>query len=158
MAEQTENTNISEEDKIEFFKCFLADKPYIETRTLFDGKFNLKFTTLTTKQTTDVYDQLRQAQLNDELTNDPNYLVTMTSYRMGLSLLEVNGQQFSTTTFDNYKPENPKDSYVKERAKLFKDWPIFKLSAVAEEFKAFEHKVVALTDAIQKENFWKAVG
>lgn len=157
MAEENKEFTITEDDKINFFKCFLSDTSYSEEMVLFDGQFKLKFKTMTTKETTDVFDQLRQSQINSELTNDPNYIVTLTNYRLGLSLEEIDGKPFAPEiTADKYKPADENDSYVKAKASVFKTWPIFKLSAIADAFKKFEHKVVALTDAIQTENFWKA--
>lgn len=149
--------NISEEDKIAFFKCFLGDTPYEEEYSLFDGKFKIVFRTMTTKQTTDVFNQLRQAQINSELTNDPNYIVTLTNFRLGLCIVSIDGVPFATDIDeDTYKPTDAYDSYIKAKAANFKSWPIFKLSAIVDAFKKFEHKVVALTDAIQTENFWIA--
>jgi hypothetical protein len=148
---------ITEEDKVDFFKCFLADKPYEETVYLFGSKFKVKFRTLTTKQTKDVFNQLRQSQLNDELTNDANYMVTSTAFRLALSLVELNGDPFNPDiSEEDYAPASKSDSYVRAKSAIFETWPIFKLSAILDAFKAFEHKVVELTDAVQTENFWKA--
>lgn len=157
MNTEKEEFTISEEDKQNFFKAFLSDTPYSEEMALFDGQFKLKFRTMTTRETTAVYDQLRQSQSNLELTNDPNYIVTMTNFRLAISLIEIDGVPFNQDiTLENYKPKDEYDSYIKARAEKFKNWPIFKLSGVIEAFKAFEHKVVSLTDAIQTENFWRA--
>lgn len=154
---ETKEYTISEEDKVNFFKAFLADKPYEEEWTLFGGQYKLKFNTLTTKQTIDVFNQLRQSQINDELTNDPNYILTLTNYRLGLALVEVDGKPFNQElTEETFTPIGKVDSFVKAKARVFESWPIFKLSAIVDAFRAFEHKVVELTDAIQTENFWKA--
>lgn len=152
------DTAITEEMKLSFFKAFLSDTPYERTYSLFDNQFTVTFKTMTAKQMRDVFDQLRQSQINDELTNDPNYLVTLTSYRLAVSLASVNNVPFGTAIDeDTYVPADQFDSYIKAKAALLKTWPIFKLGAITEAFRSFEKEVVTLTEAVQTQNFWKAV-
>ncbi len=157
MDETIKKLEITEDNKTDFFKCFLADKPYEETIKLFDGKATVTFRALTSGETTAVFNQLRKDQANSSLTNDPAYMMAMTTYRLGLALIDFNGEDINSHIDpDLYKPKGDDDSYVKARSLVFKGWSVFKLSGVVEAFKQFENKLVELTDNIQTENFWKA--
>ncbi len=152
-----EKVKVTEEDKVDFFKSFLSDTPYVTTEKLFDGKFTLKFQALNVKQSVDVFDQLRKDQVNQDINSDANYMMALTNYRLGQAIIEINGEPFHPEiTFEKYTPKGAFDTYIKEKALDFQKWPVFKLSAVAEAFKAFENKVIYLTKEIQTESFWKA--
>jgi hypothetical protein len=148
---------VTEEEKIEFYKAFLSNKAYIGSESLFDKQFNIKFKSLTVRETMAVFDQLRKDQLSNYINTDSNYMMALTNYRLGIAIVEINDQEFQPEiTKATYKPENTDDSYIKERAKIFDEWPAFKLGALAEAFRTFEDKVVYLTKEIHTENFWKA--
>lgn len=148
---------ITEENKLEFFKCFLADKPYTETFELFDGKCSVKFKSLTTKETKAIFTQLKKDERNLVLTNDPVYAITLSNYRISMALTEMDGKPLAPdVTIDNFVPDDAEDSYVKSRAALLTDWSVFKVGAISDAFNKFEAKLVFLTNHIQSKNFWKA--
>ena len=151
------DVKVTEEEKLEFYKVFLADKPYQSTESLFDGKFKITFSSLSAKQTKDIFEQLRKDQLVDEVTTDANYMMTLTNYRLGQAVVSINDEPFAPElALGKYKPKNENDSYVKAKGAVFGEWSVFKLSAVADAFKKFEDKLVYLTREIQTENFWAA--
>lgn len=149
--------NVTEDEKIEFFKSFLSDKPYTGEEKLFDGQYKLKFRSLTVAETMAIFDQLRKDQLNNEINTDSNYMMELTNFRLSLAITEINGVPFQPDiTKDKFKSDITDYSYIKARAQIFNDWPAFKLGALAEAFRTFEDKVVYLTKEIHTENFWKA--
>jgi hypothetical protein len=156
MSEE-QQTKITEDEKIEFFKCFLADKPYSQKESLFDNKFEVAFRSLTVEESTDVFEQLRKDQIAGRLTNDATYGLWLTNYRLALGITHINKEAFlPNITKDKYKPTGDDDSYIKAKAALFNTWNVFKLSAVADSFKVFEDKIIQLTKEISNPAFWKA--
>ena len=149
--------DVTEDDKIEFYKAFLSDTPYTATVKLFGGQFSVKFKALSIKESTDVFDQLKRDQAKSLINNDASYLMTLTNYRLAQGLIEINDEAFQPDiTFEKYKPTDDYDSYVKDKANVFKAWTVFKLSAIAEAFKNFEDKILFLTKEVQTEGFWAA--
>jgi len=173
MADETENLNTTEtpnaqvpptpvvltdEEKVEFFKCFLADKSYEADDVLFGGAIKIRFRSLTVEQSTDVYGQLKVEQQNGHLTTDMAYLTALTCYRLGQSLVSINDEPFQPNIVKTEEKAVSfiKTIYIKQKADVIDAWPVYKLSAYAEAFKAFEDKVIALTKGIADPNFWPA--
>lgn len=149
--------DVTEEDKIEFYKAFLSDEPFTLETKLFGDKYTIKFKSLTIKESTDVFDQLKKDQVKGTITSDATYMMALTNYRLAQGIVSVNDAPFQADlTAAKYKPKDESDSYVKEKAEVFRAWPVFKLSAVADAFKVFEDKLLFLTKEIQNENFWAA--
>lgn len=148
---------VTDEEKEAFFKAFLADKPFTLTEKLFDGQFSVTFKSLDVQDSTDVFEQLRRDQTAGDITTDAVYMMRLTNYRLANAISEINGESFQKeVNRKDYKPVDGNDSYLKAKAAVFKNWPVFKLSAFAEAFKTFEDKILHLTQEIQTENFWKA--
>lgn len=157
LDEEAKKLGITEENKIDFFKAFLEDKPYTETFPLFDGQSSVTFKSITAKETKEIFNQLKKDERNLVLTNDPVYSITLSSYRVCLAVTALDGKELApTVTIDNFKPDNADDSYVKSRAALMENWSVFKVGAVTEAFNKFEEKQLFLTNHIQTKNFWKA--
>lgn len=153
----TKEVKVTESEKLDFYKAFLADKPYAGSIDLFGGKFKVVFSSLTVKQTQDIFEQIRKDQIKDEISTDANYMMTLTNYRLGQALVSINDEPFRPELgIDKYKPKDENDSYIKAKGLVFADWPVFKLSALADAFKQFEDKLVYLTREVQTENFWEA--
>lgn len=149
--------HLTDEEKENFFKSFLSDTPYHGTENLFDGKFIVEFKALTVKESDDVFVQLKKDQLSNYITNDASYALAMTNYRLALSISKINDEEFQPEIkAGTYKPKDQDDSYVKARAEKLRSWSVFKLSALAEAFKTFEDKIIALTRAIEDPGFWRA--
>jgi hypothetical protein len=149
---------ITDEEKEHFFKALLSDTPYTEEVELFDGQMTISLRSMTVKENADVVKQISNDREADVASNDDAYFVTISAYRLAISLQVVNGTPFSEITSDTFKPaENDKfTTYVKARAETIKNWPTFKLAAFLDAFGAFERKVVKLTNSVQTKNFWKA--
>lgn len=146
----TPTVKVTDEEKEDFFKAFLADKQFTVTETLFAGAVKVKFRSLTTQENMDIFDQLRKEQVEGTLTNDANYLTQLTAFRLALSLDELNDAPFAPGITKEDK------NYVAAKAAIVKDWGVFKLSAIADAFKSFEDKLLFLTKEVQTENFWPA--
>lgn len=156
LTEPKKKVNITEQEKLDFYKSFLSDEPFSSSELLFE-QVKATFKTLTVQESTDVYDQLRRDQTADLITNDAVYALKLTSYRLALSLTTFNDKPFEEKiTREAYKPKDATDSYVKAKANVIAGWASFKLSALVEVFKSFEDKVMELTKSISDETFWKA--
>lgn len=147
---------VTEEDKLNFFKAFLSDVPFMVEEILLGGAMKIKFKSLTTEENMDIFDQLRAEQVAGTMTNDANYTTQLASYRLALSLKSINDLPFEGhINKTSYSSQD--GNYVVAKAKVIKSWPVFKLAAFAEAFKAFEEKLIYLTRETQTENFWPAV-
>jgi len=147
---------LSSEDKERFYKSILSDKPYEETVPLFDGQLNITFRSLLVKENTDVVNQIGLDRKNGIAADNDAYLVTLSAYRMAVSLIAANGEPFSALTRDTFTPSHPKDTYVLAKSLPVFDWATPKLSAYLDAFAKFETKVVRLASEVQTPNFWKA--
>ena len=140
-------------DKENFFKSFISDTQYQEEVSIFGGKLKVKFTTLSVKQNNDIFKQIQIDQDNGIAKNGDAYLIRVYSYRLALTLTEIDGKQFSDIDeSDKYVP----NTYIKDRSDTFLKWPDFKLSAILDAFRKFNSKVTQLTMAVQEQDFWKA--
>lgn len=148
---------VTEEEKIEFFKAFLADKPFISEVSLFNNQLKVKFKSLSVAESLEVFEQIKKDQQDLIINTDATYMMALTNYRLSQAIVEINGEVFqSQVTRETYKPDDTKVSYLTKRVEIIKSWPVFKLSALADAFKSFEDKLIYLTNEIQNENFWKA--
>ena len=148
---------VTEEEKQEFYKCFLSDTPYTGIEKLFDGQYTIEYRSLTVQQSADVFEQLRKDQLQMEISSDANYMMALTNYRLGQAIVKINDVPFiPDITRELYEVEDKSETYIKAKAAILKTWHVFKLSALAEGLKAFEDKMVYMTKEINTPNFWKA--
>jgi hypothetical protein len=150
------NVNITEEDKERYLKSMLADRAYEETIKLFDGQLALKFRVLTVQETNDVVAQILEDKKNGVASDTDSYFITISSYRLGLSLVSIDEKPYSNITKDNFISMKDGDSYVLARSKPMLSWPTPRLSAFLDAFQLFEAKVIKLTGEVQTSNFWKA--
>ena len=158
LNKEAEKLGVTDENKQEFFKCFLANKPYEETFQLFDGQTSIVLKSLTTKETNAIFNQLRKDERNLVMTNDPVYAITLSNYRIGCALKSIDSKDvYPEVNINSYTPKDDSDSYVKFRSAVLDDWNVFKVGAVSDAFNKFEAKQMFLTNHIQTKNFWKAV-
>jgi hypothetical protein len=150
------NVTITEEDKERYFKSILSDEPYEETIKLFDGQLTLKFKVLTVQENNDVVAQIETDKVEGRASNSDAYFITVSSYRLGLSLVSIDNKPYSSITKANFTPAKETDSYVAARARLMLEWPTPRLSAYLDAFQLFEAKIIQLTKEVQTSNFWKA--
>jgi hypothetical protein len=148
-------SSVTEGEKIEFYKAFLADKPFTATEKLFNDNFTIVFRSLDVKQAGDVFETLRKDQINNIVNSDAKYMMMLTNYRLGQSIVSINGEPYLPEV--NELSGSEEENYIKLKAKPFDSWPVFKLSAVADAFKAFENKIIELTKEVQTPDFWAAV-
>jgi hypothetical protein len=147
---------ITEEDKERFFKSILADKCYEETVSLFDNQLNLTFKALTVQENSDVVAQVERDKKNGVANETDAYYITISCYRLGLSLVSIDAQQYSSVTRENFNSSSEKDTYILARSKSLLGWSTSKLSVYLDAFQIFEQKLVKLTSEAQTPNFWKA--
>jgi hypothetical protein len=150
------NIEITPEDKERFFKSILADAPYEEVVSLLDNGLRLKFRAMTVQENTDVVNQIVADRKNNTASETDAYLITISSYRLAVSLVSVNDQPFSTVTKDNFIALGENETYILARSKPMLGWPTLKLSAYLDAFQLFEAKVLKLSSEVQSTNFWKA--
>lgn len=153
---QIKEFTISEEDKEKFFKSILADKPYEEETALFDGQLTLKFRAMTVQENTDVVNQITLDRRNNTASDTDAYFVTISTYRLALSLAAIDGLPYSTVTREGFSSPNEGESYVLHRAKPMTQWSTPKLSICLDAFSRFEAKLVKLSSEVQTRNFWIA--
>jgi hypothetical protein len=149
---------ITDEEKEEFFKCFLADKPYIETLQLLGGKFRVMVRSLLIKENSDIIRQISLDQDKGIAKSNDAYFIKVYAYRLALAIVEINDVAF----LPNITKESVKDdetaglTYIYERAKPLMDWPEFKLSSLIDAYRKFESKVLELTNKVSDPTFWRA--
>lgn len=147
---------ITQEDKEEFFKAFLSDQPYKETKYFAGGKGLVTFKTLSNEEVEDIYDLIREERDKGIISTDQQYIFALTAYRMGLAIDNINGVPWEPEiTKETYKGEedNELDTYVSAKAMKIKKWTVAKTSILGNLLKEFEDKVVQLVKEIQDENF-----
>ena len=147
---------ISETDKELFFKSILADKPYQESFSLFDGQLSLTFRAMTVQENTDVVNQIVADRKLGTASDTDAYFVTISTYRLAMCLVSIGTEPFSTITKENFKKTDEADSYVLARARPIAEWSTSKLSIYLDAFSRFEAKLVKLSSEVQNQNFWRA--
>lgn len=148
--------DVSEEDKENFLKSVLADKPYEETYDLFDGRMLLRFRNMTVQENTDVVNQVVIDKEKGIASDTDAYFITIATYRLGVSLMSIDGETYSDITKSNFSPSQEAQTYVQARAEKMKSWSTTKLAIFLEAFKKFESKVIKLSSEVMTPNFWKA--
>lgn len=148
--------DISEEQKENFFKSILADKPYQETFSLFDGQLSLTFRAMTVQENTDVVNQIIADRRLGTASDTDAYFVTISTYRLAMCLVSVDSEPYSNITKENFKKIDENDTYVLGRARPMAQWSTSKLSIYLDAFSRFESKLVKLSAEVQNANFWKA--
>lgn len=154
--ESEKSVDITQEDKERFFKSILADVPYDEVITLFDGQLKIKLRAMTVRENSDVVNQIVADKKNGVAAENDAYLITISTYRLGLSLVSIDDQQYSTITKDNFQALTENDTYVLARARPMLNWGTTKLAVFLDAFKAFEYKTIRLSSEVQTANFWRA--
>jgi hypothetical protein len=146
---------LTDVEKENFFKSFLADKPYTAEETLFHGKLQLKFTTLSIKENNTVMLQMQYDRDLDVAKNTDAYLIRVIQYRIAAALLELDHKPFAPEITEAAFPNNNKEgkTYLVEKLKLMEVWPVHKVSTITDAFNKFEKTVIALTEESFKENF-----
>jgi hypothetical protein len=144
------------EDKERFFKSILADKPYQETVYLFDGQLAITFKSLTVQENSDIVSQIVADRKNGTASDSDAYMITVSSYRLALSLVSIEEKAFSTITRASHVSMDEKDTYVLARMKPLLAWTTPKLSVFLDAFQTFESKAIKLSAEVQTKNFWKA--
>jgi hypothetical protein len=155
-ADVAKAPNISSEDKENFFKSILADKPYQETCSLFDGQLSLVFRAMTVQENTDIVNQIVEDRKNGTASDTDAYFITISTYRLAMCLVSVDSVPYSTVTKENSAKLNDGESYVLARARPMSHWSTSKLSIYLDAFRNFESKLVKLSSEVQNPNFWKA--
>lgn len=147
---------ISDKDKENFFKSILSDKAYEESVPLFDGTLELTFRAMSVQENSDIVTQIGLDRNNDIKVDNDAYLITLTSYRMALSLAKINDQEYSAVKKEGFTPRSKTDTYILARMEPMLSWSTPKLSTYIDAFKVFENKLIKLAGEVQNRNFWKA--
>jgi hypothetical protein len=147
---------ISEEDKEKFFKSVLSDKPFIHTVDLFGGKMKITLRTMTVEENNDIVNQINKDKTTGVAEDNDAYFVTISTYRLGLCLVDIDGVPYQAIDKAGYKETEKGTTYIRARAEAMRAWPTFKLSAFLSAFNDFESKVVKLTSEVNTSNFWTA--
>lgn len=156
LLEPKQGILITDEDKEKFFKSIMSDKPYEETVPLFNGELEITFKAMTVQENSDIVNQIVADRKNGIAADNDAYLITIIAYRMAVSLVSINGEQFSEVKKEDFKPRSDKDTYILSRTEPLSSWTTPKLSAYIDAFKLFESKLIKLSTEIQNKNFWKA--
>ena len=149
---------VTEVDKEAFFKAVISDKPFEDVISLFDGKLHITLKTMSVEENNDVVQQISNDRDNNLAENNDAYFITISMYRLALSLVSIDDKPFSDISKENFKPQAEEKgvTYIRARADIMRTWPTFKLSAFLNAFNEFEAKVVKLTNEVKTQNFWKA--
>lgn len=146
---------LTETEKENFFKAWVADKPYISEEFLFNGKIPVKFSTLNIKQNNLLSLQMQFDRDKGIAKNTDAYILKIIQYRIAASLLELDRKPFGPDiTAEAYPPdEKSGTTHLLKKLELMEDWGICKVSGMTEAFNRFEKKIRALTEESSKENF-----
>jgi len=144
--------DITDEDKKNFYKSFLADKRYEETIELFDGEVKLTFVSLTNDEIQDIVKYIEKLYDEKEISNMAMQESKMEICRLALSIVKINGQDCSYT-----KEESSGVEYVAKAADKFEHMPSQKLVTYLDAFRRFLYKSQLLTEKVFDKDFWKAV-
>lgn len=150
---------VSEKQKEEFFKAFLADRPYEEEFQLLGGNYRVRLKALSMKENNDLLAQIAYDRDKGRIegVND-YYFARVAHYRLGLSLVTINDKPFGEDITAASSPSDKENgaSYVSRRADLFVDWPMVKMAALQAALQEFDQRVLVLVDAVSNPDFWKA--
>jgi hypothetical protein len=155
-TENPKPADITNDDKERFLKSILADKPYEETVELFDGQMRVRLKAMTVSENSDVVNQIVADKKNGLAADNDAYFITISTYRLALSVTTIDDQPYSSITKENFSPSVENDTYILARARLMQSWSTPKLSLFLDAFRKFEAKLVKLTNEVQTVNFWKA--
>lgn len=155
-TESVKNIELSAADKERYLKSVLSDSPYSENVSLFDEQLTLKFKALTVQENTDVVNQIVLDRSSGVAADNDAYFITISTYRLTLSLMSVDDKPFSNITKEKFNSLDAKSTYVTARAKETLNWPTLKLSAYLDAFQLFEAKILKLSREVHTPNFWKA--
>jgi len=155
-TETIKNIEITTADKERYLKSVLSDTAYTEEVSLFDGQLSLKFKALTVQENTDVVNQIVLDRSSGVAADNDAYFITISTYRLALSLMTVEDKPFSTVTREKFTSTDDKVTYVTARTKETFNWPTLKLSAYLDAFQLFEAKILKLSKEVHTANFWKA--
>ena len=154
--EATKVPELSDDEKEKFFKSVLTDTAYQADISLFDDRLTIILRTMSVEENNDIVEQIAKDKQFGLAENSDAYFITISSYRLALCLVKIDDKEFSDITKDKFKTDDAGVTYVRARALKVRDWPTFKLSAFLDAFNNFEAKVVKPTNAVQRQNFWKA--
>lgn len=150
---------VTEAQKEQFFKAFLADRLYEEEFNLLGGNFRVRLKAFSMRENADLLTQIAYDRDKGKIegVND-YYFARVAHYRLGLALVSINDVPFcpeltpDKVPFDKAKGE----SYVSKRADTFSDWPMVKMAALQAALQTFDQRILVLVDAVAKSDFWKA--
>lgn len=150
---------VDDKQKEEFFKAFLADRPYEEEFKLLGGNYRVRLKALSMKENNALLSQIAYDRDKGRIEGVNDYYFSRVAhYRLGLSLVTINdkpfGEEFSPETSLVDKENGA--SYVSRRAELFADWPMVKMAALQAALQEFDQRVLVLVDAVSNPDFWKA--
>jgi hypothetical protein len=148
--------NVTELDKENFLKSVLTDRPFEEEVSLMNGALLLKLRAMTVQENADVSAQVKLDRKASIAEETDSYYITLSTYRLALCLVSINGEQFSDITKASYKPKNETETYVAARARLCLTWHTAKLAAYLDAFGSFDAKLIKLSSEVQSPNFWTA--
>jgi hypothetical protein len=148
-------SKVTLQEKENFFKAFLADKPFISEEFLFDKKLQVKFSTLSIKENNTVMLQMQFDREQNIAKVDDKYLMQVMQYRLAASLVELDHKPFAQDITESTFPSNKVEgtTYLMKRLELMNTWPLFKIASLSEAFARFEKKIKELTEESFKENF-----
>lgn len=155
-TDTVKNTELTHADKENFLKSILSDSPYTEDISLLDGQLILKFKAMTVQENTDVVNQIVLDRASGVAADNDAYFITISAYRLAISLVAINDKPFSATTKEKFTNVDDKSTYVTARAKETLSWPTLKLAAYLDAFQLFEAKILKLSKEVHTQNFWKA--
>lgn len=150
------SVDISQEDKERFFKSILADRTYEEVIPLFDDQVKVRFRSMTVQENTDVVNQIVADKKQGIAADNDAYFINIATYRMGVCLVSIDDNLYSSVTKENFVPFTETDTYILARSKPMHNWSTARLAIFIDAFKKFESKLVKLTTEVQTVNFWKA--
>lgn len=151
---------VTDKQKEEFFKAFLADRPYEEEFQLLGGNYRVRLKALSMKENNALLTQIAYDRDKGRIEGVNDYYFSRVAhYRLGLALVSVNDKPFGeeVTPISSPTDISTGTTYVARRADLFADWSMVKMAALQAALQEFDQRVLVLVDAVSNPDFWKAV-
>jgi hypothetical protein len=146
----------NEEEKREYIRRMLAGERYTKTFSIYDGRINLTFTTLSGRTSKNLNRVLQQITLDEAMREDPKATAYGLKMMAALTRLEVGDNTYNYTL--DIDPEMKLETAKAKYEERFGDFDEWLLVAIITAFGCFERLLQLLMEDGFSENFWKGAG
>ena len=146
-----EDAEPTDEDKQNFLRSVLGDKPYTREYPLFGGTYVVELTDLTAKEEDSIFTELKKDQLHKRITTEEDWELMLTRYQsvMKVSKISQSGKDAKDLPFKGT---------LKNRVKKLCALNSALYRAVMRAVRVFQLHLTILVEYSLRPDFWKAGG